>query len=129
MLVSFTVPPLVKYTRDRLTVQKDQAYERLRERSSWVWVVGTFIVAAIFAVHALLWGLGVTSDDKLGLMLCMFFLLCSVEWLTETVRDRTDADLWRKHPIRVDDTPDAVRSLAAGTAFHAWLSVIAGLLR
>ena len=126
MLVSFTVPPLVKYTRDRLTVQKDQAYERLRERSSWVWVVGTFIVATVFAVHALLWGLGVTSDDKLGLLLCMFFLLCSVEWLTEAVRDRTDANLWEKRPT---DDPGAVRSLAAGTAFHAWLCVIPALLR
>jgi len=125
VLVSFTIPPLVKYTRDRLTVQKDQAYERLRERS-WMWVWGTFIVAAVFAVHALLWGLGVTSDDKLGLLLCMFFLLCSVEWLTEAVRDRTDANLWQKRPT---DDPDAVRSLAAGTAFHAWLCVIPALLR
>ena len=125
MMVSFTIPPLVKYTRDRLTVQKDQAYERLRERS-WMWVWGTFIVAAVFAVHALLWGLGVTSDDKLGLLLCMFFLLCSVEWLTEAVRDRTDANLWKK---RSTDDPDAVRSLAAGTAFHAWLCVIPALLR
>ena len=124
-MVSFTIPPLVKYTRDRLTVQKDQAYERLRERS-WMWVWGTFIVAAVFAVHALLWGLGVTSDDKLGLLLCMFFLLCSVEWLTEAVRDRTDANLWQK---RATDDPDAVRSLAAGTAFHAWLCVIPALLR
>ena len=90
----------------------------------WVW--GTFIVAAVFAVHALLWGLGVTSDDKLGLLLCMFFLLCSVEWLTEAVRDRTDANLWKK---RSTDDPDAVRSLAAGTAFHAWLCVIPALLR